>query len=116
MGEAETLKNGNAAGEVLDPDLIFKSGQFCNIRISVAKVYAWFGLIYALGSEDDLQMALDLCDTYKKTPEEKEAVIMVKALILQEASGYIYPPFNICQKYKELFSESATGVIDERQG
>lgn len=100
----DNFKNGiSQTDSDTDNDLIIKSDQFCNIKISVAKVYIWFNLIHDLAGDNDLQMALELCDTYKKSPEEKEAINMIKALILQEASGYIVPPFNICLKYREIF-------------
>jgi len=87
----------------MEAPLVIKSQQFCNLKILTSDVIGWYELIYQLSGEDDLQLALELCDTYKKTTEEKNATVMIKALICQEAAGNIIPPFNICQTYREMF-------------
>jgi hypothetical protein len=88
----------------MDKPLMIKSRQFCKLKILVSDVMAWFEIIYSLTGIDDLSIALDLCDSYKTTDEQKTAVVMIKALICQEASGNIIPPFNLCKTYREMFS------------
>lgn len=97
-------------------EIKINSEQFHNVTFSASQILAWLQVIRDISGEDQLEMALKRCALRVLDEEQSNALVMVRALIVHEASGNITPTTKLFETYRNITTNAGGLEIVERRG